>query len=515
MGEVQGRNGGGSGSSGATRWILLAAFMNVAIVGTVMGLRNSIWFDEACTIFTTSAGPLDAFHRALRFEQQPPLYFGLAWVWRQLYPSVEFLRLLSVLFISGTIFLLWRMSEDLRLGSRWWNLALLGALTPHILWAASEARVYALTLLLVTASTWLFFRLMDEARALRAADLLAYVAVSYLGLLSFYYVGFVLVGHGIAGLLSPRRRALLGAQVAIGVLLLPWMPAILQQFGGRQQYLPPLEWAAAPFGIAWLWQLVEWCGGILTVTIFRATPLMRSGAGAALLLATLALITACRFLPGARRIPASEWRLVVAGGVPVLVLMALRVSNLSLVEERHWIVVVPGILLLLGLALEGTAPGWPRRVAVAVTLLVFAAGSASYIRNYRGQGDWKWVARYLNGHVHAGDPVVFFATDGALPFSYYFPRSNPLYQIPEPDKTRPYTDVRLTPADQDRAREALAEARASGGLWLLEKAGLPPDSGLAMLRRFTDDSLAVTDSLLLPRTRARRIAVEARDQASR
>lgn len=489
--------------------------MNVAIIGTVMGLRNSLWFDEAATIFTTSGGPLDAFHRALRFEQQPPLYFLLAWLWRQLHPSVEFLRLLSGLCISGTIFLLWRMSEDLRLGSRWWSLALLGALTPHILWAASEARVYALTLLLVTASTWLFFRLMDEARGPRAADLLAYVAVSYLGLLTFYYVGFVLLGHAIAGLLSQRRRALLGAQVVIGVLLLPWMPAILQQFGGRQQYLPPLEWAAAPFGAAWLWQLVQWCGGIVTTAVFRAAPFLHSTAGTALLLATLALITACRFLPGARRIPVSEWRLVVAGGVPVLILMGLRVSNLSLVEERHWIVALPGILLLLGLALEGTAPGWPRRVAVAATLLLFAAGTISYVRNYRGQGDWKWVAAYLNGHSHAGDPIVFFATDGALPFSYYFPRSNPLYQIPEPDKSRPYTVVSLAPADQDRAREAMARARESGGLWLLEKAGLPPDSGLAMLRRFTDDSLAVTDSLLLPRTRARRLSVEARAQANR
>ena len=350
MGKVQGRNGGGSGSSAATRWILLAAFMNVAIIGTVMGLRNSLWFDEAATIFTTSGGPLDAFHRALRFEQQPPLYFLLAWLWRQLHPSVEFLRLLSGLCISGTIFLLWRMSEDLRLGSRWWSLALLGALTPHVLWAASEARVYALTLLLVTASTWLFFRLMDEARGPRAADLLAYVAVSYLGLLTFYYVGFVLLGHAIAGLLSQRRRALLGAQVVIGVLLLPWMPAILQQFGGRQQYLPPLEWAAAPFGAAWLWQLVQWCGGIVTTAVFRAAPFLHSTAGTALLLATLALITACRFLPGARRIPVSEWRLVVAGGVPVLILMGLRVSNLSLVMGMAASGVASSVVLLSGIA---------------------------------------------------------------------------------------------------------------------------------------------------------------------
>jgi hypothetical protein len=303
--------------------------------------------------------------------------------------------------------------------------------------------------------------------------------------------------------------------VVIAVLLVPWMPAILQQFGGRQQYLPPLEWAAAPFGISWLWQLVEWCGGILTLTIFRAAPFMRSTAGAALLLAMLALITACRFLPGARRIPAAEWRLVLAGGVPVLILMALRVSNLSLVEERHWIVVVPGILLLLGMALEGTAPGWPRRAAVTATFVVFAVSTVSDARNYRGQGDWKWVAAHLDRRTPAGDPIVYFATDGALPFSYYFPRSNPLYQIPEPDKGRPYTVVSLTPADQDRAREAMARARESGGLWLLEKAGLPPDSGLAMLRRFTDDSLLVTDSLLLHRTRARRIEVRGRGQASR
>ena len=157
----------------------------------------------------------------------------------------------------------------------------------------------------------------------------------------------------------------------------------------------------------------------------------------------------------------------------------------------------------------------PRRVATAVVLATFALGTVSFARNYRGQADWKAVGRFLNAKVRAGDPVVLYATDGALPLEYYFPRSNPVFQLPEPDKRRPHTEIVMTAADGVRAREALAAARDAGRLWLLEKNGLPADSALVMLRRYDDDSLAVGEALRFGRTRVRAVLVTRRDQASR
>lgn len=514
-GQGEGWDGATPASSGTTRWGLLLGLALVVGTGTLMAVRNSLWFDEACTIFTTGGGPVEAFRRALRFEQQPPVYFLLAWAWRALHPSLEFLRLLSTGCAALTVLLLARMSADLRIGGRWWNLALLGALMPALLWTASEARVYALALLLVTASTWWFVRLLDPAREPALSDLLGYVAAAYLGLLTFYYTGFVLVGHALAGLTSPRRRQLLLADAMLGLLLLPWLPVIFAQLRAGQHYLPDLAWASESTGLWWLVRAVPWAGSAIAEAVFRSAPLLHGWRGFVAVTLALGVTTAARGLPGARRPSPLEWRLVLAALTPVAILLGLRLTNLSLVEDRHWVVALPGLLLLLGLAIEGTAPGWPRRAALGVVLLTLAAATTSYLRNFRGQGDWRSVAGYLGRHVVAGEPLLFYATDGALPLAYYFPPSNPVYQVPEPDKSRSHLVIRLTAADVERTRAALAEARASGGLWVLEKAGLPADSALVMLRRYAGDSLEVTDSTTFVRTRVRRVAVRPRPQASR
>lgn len=511
----EGRVGTGTGSSGTPDWPWLAGIAIVAAIGTLMSLHNSLWYDEACTLATTGAGAGDALRRALRFEQQPPLYFLLAWSWRVMHPSIEFLRLLSVAISLGTITLLARLSRDLHLGTRAWHLALIGALTPQLLWAASEARVYALAILSVTASTWLFLRLIDPDRPVRDRDILAYAAVAYLGLLTFYYTGFVLLGHGIAALTSSRGREMTVALGAVGLLFLPWVPGVLDQMQVRLNYLSPLPWTTHPAGLTQAGEAVRWTVATVVESVFRFSPLMQTPVGLALLGTSAGGVLAARQGPGRRRLNGIEGRLLLAATAPIGALLVLRATNLALVEERHWVVAVPGLLLLPGLLLSGAAPGWPRRLASAWLVATFALGTISYARNYRGQADWKTAGRYLNTSIRADDPVVLFATDGALPLAYYFPRSNPVYTLPVPDWRRPRTQLVMRPSDAGLAREALAQARASGTLWIVERGVIAPDSALTVLARYTDDSLSVSDQVQFGRTRVRRVDLIPPGQARR
>ena len=338
---------------------------------------------------------------------------------------------------------------------------LLSALTPQLLWAASEARVYALAILSVTASTWLFLRLLDPDRPMRDRDLLAYAAVSYLGLLTFYYTGFVLLGHAIAALRSSRAREMTVALGAVGLLFLPWIPGVLDQLQARLNYLPPLDWTTLPPGLALARAAGGWSLATVVESIFRFTPFMRTPAGLALVLASVAGVLAARLRRGSRRLGGTEGQMLLAAATPVAVLLLLRVTNLSLVEERHWVVAVPGLLLLPGLVLAGAAPGWPRRAASALLLATFALGTVSYARNYRGQADWKAVGRYLNRNIHAADPVLFFATDGALPLAYYVPRSNPVYTLPVPNWKRPRAQLEMRPWSSGRSGRRGGKSRSS------------------------------------------------------
>ena len=131
---------------------LLAGLLLVATVGGWLGHLASLSTDEAFTIHSTSRGVAYAWTEALRFELQPPLYFTLASLWRAPDRSIEFTRLLSTLCIGLMLPLLTWLSREYRIGGRWWDLGLLAALTPSVLWASAEARVYALAMLLSAAT---------------------------------------------------------------------------------------------------------------------------------------------------------------------------------------------------------------------------------------------------------------------------------------------------------------------------------------------------------------------------
>ena len=107
------------------------------------------------------------------------------------------------------------------------------------MWAAAEARDYALLLLLSALSYWLLLRLVSGRRhpgPRRAVD----AVVAYLSLLTMYYSGFVLFGQWIAALTVRRARwVVTAALAAVGIALIPWLGVILGQVAGHANLNPP------------------------------------------------------------------------------------------------------------------------------------------------------------------------------------------------------------------------------------------------------------------------------------
>ncbi len=84
-------------SSVALRWppfAVIALGANLLVTLPLAWLLN-IWQDEAYTLQTTSNGVAYAFHQALSFEQNAPLYFVLISLWRSLGDGIFYLRLFS------------------------------------------------------------------------------------------------------------------------------------------------------------------------------------------------------------------------------------------------------------------------------------------------------------------------------------------------------------------------------------------------------------------------------------
>jgi 4-amino-4-deoxy-L-arabinose transferase-like glycosyltransferase len=115
--------------------------------------------------------------------------------------------------------------------------AYLLALQPFAVWYSQEVGAYAMALLLALAATLAFLRLVEGGGTRWA---LSYALLAAAGFGVHYYFAFVVMAHGLFGLgvfvrRRERRKALLLAGIASGVLLSLWAPLFVGDVQGQRE----------------------------------------------------------------------------------------------------------------------------------------------------------------------------------------------------------------------------------------------------------------------------------------
>ncbi len=470
---------GAARTRGAERLVLAGALAVVLAGATYANLHKSIWLDETFTLDRTGSSLSETLHLARHQSLKPPLYFVLVHFWRKLSPTIEFTRFLSTLCIMGAVVWFHRLGRWA--GPRGWvTLGLLAAATPHFLWAAAEARPYALAVFFLAAAFFFFTRLWIAGSEHPTRDTIGFVLAAYGALLTFYYTGFVLAALFLGGLAANReRRRLVWSGVALAVLLLPWTPSISEALTSQAgSYLVDVEARAEPDLWAPAAQAV-WLVRRIPAMIFRATPLLGRSWAEPLFWLLCGGMVAARLLTGRPRWNRgdSAFAVIAFGGFGALA--GLRLLNLTTVDERHWIVAVPGFLVLIGRLAGEIEPPVASRSAGLALLGFFAAGALSYLRNERGSADWKSAAAAVMRGERAGEPIVLFLTSHQ-PFLYYYRGPNAVRRIPPAYSSPPrQSGLRLAPADVQHLRDHLAES-ATGSFWLVERKWV--GNGVAVLQ---------------------------------
>ena len=168
-------------------WMLLAACAVVIALALWTSARKSLWVDEAYTLITSLQSVGDTWHRALHFELQPPLYFLLLNGWLRLGGgSIEWARVFSTVCVVGCIVVLWLAMRPTWRG-RGLSAPIVASVTATCVWAAAEARDYALLLLLSALSYWLLLRIVTGQSKHVKRDAIWYGLVAYISLLTMYY----------------------------------------------------------------------------------------------------------------------------------------------------------------------------------------------------------------------------------------------------------------------------------------------------------------------------------------
>jgi 4-amino-4-deoxy-L-arabinose transferase-like glycosyltransferase len=361
----------------------------------------SVTHDEAYGLWVATRPLADVLPATAR-DVHPPLYYLLLHGWLAFGPhSDAWARLLSALLGTALVPALYA------LGRRLWGTyaglaaALLIALSPLAVAQAREARMYLLAVLLLALAAYALLRATEERRLRWWA---AYIALSALALYTHYYASFVLVAFTLYALRTTLHASRLHLascilhSVAIGVLFLPWLPALVDQFTRVRAgfWIPP----PSPEAVGKVAQALSFFA--VTPRPSTATPgdfaVKVVGAGCV----AAALFAAC-VASGRRRLLLPALWLVA----PLVLAYAVSLLGPSIFEPRYFAVCLPAFVLLVArgmVALPGRLPKIVLLTGLVVaslaSLFTFATFSA-----YRPP-DARSAAAWLREHAASSGLVV-------------------------------------------------------------------------------------------------------------
>ncbi len=375
---------------------------------------------------TTARGAAFALSEAVSAERQAPLYFLLLAVWRFFDDSLFFARLFSILCTAASIFVFERIADKIFAGKE--KRIFLGffALHPYLIWAALEARGYALTILLSSLLILFWLDGYADERQNRRKQIF-YLIAAVPALYTNYYFGFLLVANAVALIFLRRWSALknyLWQMAAVGVAAAPLFLIVQQQFSVRAVFYRPEP--SVKEGIKNIWEILN--NFVLPaeseiLSRIRAW-LVRFGilaAGFVFLKSKLRRLSPLSLAFGA-----------IAVVVSVFFVAIYYRLGIDYVQMRHAaILFLPAVLLLCSI-LKDSVNNTRIWLLIAVTLGLFS--TTAIVARYAPltkRGDAERIARFIERHEQNNQPIVVFKVYNVLPLNFYYRGSNQFVPKPE------------------------------------------------------------------------------------
>jgi hypothetical protein len=430
--------------------------------------RSDLWLDEALSV-NIARLPLGDLKAALRKDGAPPLYYLLLHVWTGVLGSGDLAsRSLSGVCMVGATVALWFVGRRIAGPACGWITVLLMAANPYAIRYATEARMYALEILLVSCGILAFRRALESPTIGRLAAfglivaLLMYTQYWALYLLLVVAVLLAVLAWRSSYARSARRMLVAGA---IGALLFtPWLPTFLYQ---RAHTGTP--WGERVFiGVPWGTTLQDFAGGEHQEGWVLLVPMI-----ALLLLGLFATARDGRHIEiDLHTAPGARWEAII-GGATLVVGFTLNYLANGAFQTRYSAIAFPYFIVVVA---RGVTTLADPRVRAGVLAGVIALGFIGGVRNVKtNRTEAGQVAAVLRAQAQPGDLVVYCPDQLGPAVSRLAPSG--LDQVTYPAFRRPefvdWVDYkqRLAHADPTAfAREALARA-GTHTLWYVSSPG--------------------------------------------
>ena len=413
------------------RWDVWAVAL-FTVAGSALRLwklgADGLWRDEAQGLFVAARVFPAGISSALIADGHPPLFFFLMHFWAKLWGTNEFgIRLLPALLGIATIPLLYMAGKTMF--NRYIGVlaAGIGAFLPMHVLVSRQARMYTLLPLLVLLSVWTLY---DATRHNMRRYWIGWVVTSALmmyshnwGVLVFAAENLFVLAHF---LLRDRRMALLGAWMAsvggVGLLYLPWLPTLLEQFRIPGIVMGP-----------WVHSDNSPVGHFLR--IFNELTSMTWPADRPLPYVILLMIGALSFHFARNKLtvgyefsPALDLT-VLTLLVPVLLGIVITTKTQGILPSYVTMAVLPPFCFLLARALSGLRPAYGL-MALAILALLFWYKPLGNIYA-KPMSAMREVAQYVQDAASPGDVIVIAPDYLATPFNFYFTGEQPQIAFPQ------------------------------------------------------------------------------------
>ena len=432
--------GGRNGRSVPWAALALGVVVAAGVVARFVAASH-LWLDEALTV-NIAGVPLSRLPGALRHDGSPPLYYAVLHGWMRIFGSGTIaVRALSGVCSVACLPLAWRVGK--RVGGHTVATAFLVllALSPFAVQYATEARMYAMAMLIVLAGGLAVANLLERpSPGLSAAVALltgALLLTHYYALYTVAAVGAVLAWHAWRGEERAAARRALFSMMAGSLLFVPWIPVLLYQSAHT----------GAPWGNT----------GRGLRTVIDSLGVLVSGyrdAGPVPLIVALGLITLAVFgrAVGRRRFeldlvgrePGRTLAVLTFGGL----LLAVAVSDLTgqAYVPRYASIVFPGVVLLIAVGVASFGDARLRLATLVGMGIIGILGIQPVMAFERTQA--ASVARHLRAEAQPGDVVTYCPDQLGPSVSRLLPEGLGLTQLTYPRAGDPrfvdWVDYRAT-----------------------------------------------------------------------
>ena len=405
--------------------VLIGAFLRVYDLGT-----QSIWFDEASSIWASKMSLVQLVHAVATVEFSPPLYFVILHYWIALFGTSEVaVRSLSVLFGVLAIPVIYVLGRRLFNDEVGLVAALILAFSAFNIWYSQETRMYSLMVLVALLSMYFFVRFLQRNTV---AISVGYVVCTTLMLYTHVYGVFVVIAQNVYLLTllffsrerTFRLRYWIALQVLVVVLYAPWISVLISETSTVEQgfWIPTVTLGtlgATIFEYAGTWDLWALFLALSVLSLFTIrevgdsidwkAPLkpLKSYAWEAsltmeynalyLLVVWLLAINVIPVVISLFSSPIYFYRYAIAGSAALYLIVAKGVSHLN---YRY------------------------AKFAVVIVIVVLSAANLQAYYNGPTRPQARQAVDYINENAQNGDLVLIYPRFGPqqeIVFGYYYP----------------------------------------------------------------------------------------------